>query len=114
MSTRSNRDHSPSEVGSEVVEVTGAGLRALELGLVILIGLLVTPPLLILVVVVAVPTALIMALVAAVVAVIEGPTAVIRLVRAHHHSHGSTLFIHRFFIHRAVPIPHLFSHRLRS
>jgi hypothetical protein len=42
-------------VSAELVEVAGAGVRAVEIGAVILLGLLVSPPLLILAVVVAVP-----------------------------------------------------------
>ena len=55
------------EVSAEVIEVTGDGLRIAEVGLVILLGLLVCPPLLILAVVVAVPVIAISAVVAAVV-----------------------------------------------
>jgi hypothetical protein len=43
------------EVGEELIAETGAGLRIAEIGLVILLGLLVCPPLLILAVVVAAP-----------------------------------------------------------
>jgi Flp pilus assembly protein TadB len=85
----------PLEVSAELVEVTGAGLRIAELGLVVFLGLLVCPPLLILAVVVAVPFLAISAVVAAVVAAIALPTFLVRRVRAHHRAHRSTLFLHR-------------------
>ena len=85
----------PLEVSAEVVEATGGGLRIVEVGLVIFIGLLVCPPLLILAVVVAVPLIAIAALVGAVVAAIAVPTVLVRRVLAHHRAHGSTLFLHR-------------------
>ena len=84
------------DVSAEVVEVTGGGLRVAEIGLVILLGLLVCPPLLILAVVVAVPLIAVSALVAALVAAVAVPTALVRRVRAHHRTHGTTLFLHRF------------------
>jgi hypothetical protein len=85
----------PIEVSAELVEVTGAGLRIAEVGVVILLGLLVSPPLLILAVVVAVPFVAISAVVAAVVGAIAVPTFLVRRVRAHHRAHRSTLFLHR-------------------
>ena len=85
----------PVEVGADLIEVTGGGLRIVEVGLVIFLGLLVCPPLLILAVVVAVPVIAIVAVVAAVVAAIAVPTLLVRRVRAHHRAHGSTLFLHR-------------------
>jgi len=84
-----------AEVGAEVFEATGVGLRIAEVGAVIFVGLLVAPPLMILAVVVAVPVIAISALVAAVVAAIAVPTLLVRRVRAHHRAHGSTLFLHR-------------------
>jgi hypothetical protein len=89
-------DHTTAaEVGAEVFEATGAGLRVAEVGVVIFVGLLVAPPLLILAVVVAVPVIAISALVAAIVAAVAVPTLLVRRVRAHHRAHGSTLFLHR-------------------
>jgi NhaP-type Na+/H+ and K+/H+ antiporter len=85
------------EVGEEVLEVTGGGLRVVEIAAVTLLGLLVAPPLLILAAVVAVPAIAISAVVAAVVAAIAVPTALVRRVRAHHREHGSTLFLHRLW-----------------
>ena len=85
----------PVEVSAELIEVTGGGLRIAEVGLVILLGLLVAPPLLILAVVVAAPLIAMTALVAAAVAAIAVPTVLVRRVLAHHRAHGSTLFLHR-------------------
>jgi hypothetical protein len=84
-----------AEVGADLIEVTGGGLRIAEVGVVIFLGLLVCPPLLILAVVVAVPVIAIAAVVAAVVAAIAAPTVLVRHVLAHHRAHGSTLFLHR-------------------
>jgi Flp pilus assembly protein TadB len=84
-----------AELGEDLFEVTGGGVRVIEVGLVILLGLLVCPPLLILAVVVAVPAIAISAVVAAVAAAIVLPTLLVRRVRAHHREHGSTLFLHR-------------------
>jgi hypothetical protein len=91
MNTTDNIHPSALDVSAEVVEVTGAGLRVVEIGAVVLLGLLVTPPLLILAVVVAMPAIA----VGAVVAAIAVPTMLVRRVRAHHRAHGSTLFLHR-------------------
>jgi hypothetical protein len=85
----------PVEVGADLFEATGVGLRIAEVGVVIFFGLLVSPPLLILAAVVAVPVLAISAVVAAVVAAIAVPTLLVRRVRAHHRAHGSTLFLHR-------------------
>ena len=83
------------EVTEELIADTGGGLRIAEVGLVILLGLLVCPPLLILAVVVAAPIIAMGAVVAAVVAAIAVPTVLVRRVLAHHRAHGSTLFLHR-------------------
>jgi hypothetical protein len=82
----------PVEVSAELIEGTGGGLRIAELGVVILLGLLVCPPLLILAVVVAVPLIAISAAVAAAVVAIVVPAVLVRHVLAHHRAHGSTLF----------------------
>ena len=84
------------ELSADLAEVTGGGLRAAEIGVVILLGLLVCPPLLILAVVVAVPLIAISALVAAIFAAVAVPVMLVRRVRAHHRAQGSTLFLHRF------------------
>jgi hypothetical protein len=83
------------ELGEELIADSGAGLRIAEIGLVILLGLLVCPPLLILAVIVAAPLIAISLLVAAVGGAIAVPTFLVRRVRAHHHAHASTLFLHR-------------------
>ena len=84
-----------AEIGADVFEVAGVGLRVVEVAVVVLIGLLVSPPLLILAAVVAVPFLAISALVAAVVLAIVVPIALVRRVLAHHRAHGSTMFVHR-------------------
>jgi len=86
---------SAAEVGADVVEATGFGLRAVEIAAVTLLGLLVCPPLLILATIVAVPLIAIGIMVGAVVAAIAVPTALVRRVRRHHRAHGSTMFVHR-------------------
>jgi NhaP-type Na+/H+ and K+/H+ antiporter len=83
------------EESAELVEVAGGGLRLVEIGLVVLLGLLVCPPLAILAVLVAVPALAVALLVAAVVAAVVVPIALVRRVLAHHREHGSTLFLHR-------------------
>jgi hypothetical protein len=88
---------SGAEVGAELVEATGAALRAVEIAAVTLLGLLVAPPFLILAVVVAVPFIAIGAVVAAVVGAIAAPTILVRRARAHHRAHGSTMFLHRIW-----------------
>jgi uncharacterized membrane-anchored protein len=95
MSTTNNIHHNGAEVGEELVEVTGGGLRIVEIGVVVLLGLLVCPPLLILAVVVAAPVVLGAALFTAVLLPFFGVTWLVRRVRAHHRTHGSTLFLHR-------------------
>jgi uncharacterized membrane protein YbhN (UPF0104 family) len=82
-------------VSADVVEATGVGLRIAEVGLVVFLGLLVSPPLLILAAVVAVPFLAISAVVGAVIAAVALPTLLVRRVRAHHRAHRSTLFLHR-------------------
>jgi hypothetical protein len=91
MNTTENVHPSGAEVSAELVEVTGAGLRIAELGVVTFGGLLVAPPFLILAVVVAAP----LIAIGAVVAAVAAPIWLVRRVRAHHRAHGSTLFLHR-------------------
>jgi hypothetical protein len=95
MNTTDDIHTSFAELGADLVEETGGGLRIVEVGLVIFLGLLVCPPLLILAVVVAVPFIAIAAVAGAVAAAVAVPTALVRRVRAHHREHGSTLFLHR-------------------
>ncbi len=92
--TRSNlagTDRSLSEDTADVIEATGLGLRALELALIVLAGLIVTPFLGVIVVSAAVPAAAILAL----VATIAAPVMLVRRVLAHHRTHKSTLLLHR-------------------
>jgi uncharacterized membrane-anchored protein len=95
MTTSGAPQTSTIEAGADLAEATGVGLRIAEIGLVALIGLIVSPPLAVLAVLVAVPAVIVFAVVAAVVGVIAGPTALVRHVHAHHRAHGSTLFLHR-------------------
>jgi hypothetical protein len=95
MNTTNNIHLSGVEVSEELIEVTGGGLRVVEIGVVVLLGLLLCPPLLILAVVVAVPAIAGAVLVAAVVIPVVAVTWLVRHVRAHHRAHGSTLFLHR-------------------
>jgi len=96
MNATENIHHPTSvEVSAELVEATGGGLRVAEVGLALLGGLLVCPPLLVLAVVVAVPLMAIAAVVAAIVGVFAAPILLVRHVRAHHRAHGSTLLLHR-------------------
>jgi hypothetical protein len=83
------------EVAEEVIADTGGGLRIVEIGLVVLLGLLVAPPFLILAVVVAAPFIAMAAVVAAVAGAIAAPVWLVRRVRAHHRAHGTTMFLHR-------------------
>jgi hypothetical protein len=87
--------HHPAETGAEVAEVASDGLRAVEVAAAVFIGLLVCPPLLTLAVAVAVPMIAIAAVVGIVGSVFMAPILLVRHVRAHHRTHGSTLFIHR-------------------
>jgi NhaP-type Na+/H+ and K+/H+ antiporter len=95
MNTTDNIHPSGVEIGGELIEVAGGGLRVVELGIFSLLGLLVCPPLLILAVVVAVPVIATAAVVAAVVAPVAVATWLVRRVHAHHRTHGSTVFLHR-------------------
>jgi hypothetical protein len=83
------------EGSEELIAETGGGLRIAEIALVCLLGLLVSPPLLILAVVVAVPLIATGLFVAGAVAAIAVPALLVRRVRAHHRARGSTLFLHR-------------------
>jgi hypothetical protein len=87
--------HYPAEVGAEVAEVAGDGLQAAEVAVAVFIGLLVCPPLLTLAVAVAVPMIAIAAIVGIVGSVFVAPILLVRHVRAHHRTHGSTVFLHR-------------------
>jgi hypothetical protein len=95
MSNSRDTQHTPGEVGADVVDATGIGLRVAEVALVLFAALLVAPPLLVMAVLVAVPAAVVAAVVAALYAVIAAPTMAVRRVRSHHREHGSTAFLHR-------------------
>jgi Flp pilus assembly protein TadB len=87
--------HHPAEVAADVAEVASGGLRAAEIAAAMFIGLLVLPPLLTLVVAVAVPMIAIAAVVGIVASVFVAPILLVRHVRAHHRTRGSTMFLHR-------------------
>jgi Flp pilus assembly protein TadB len=84
-----------TEVAEDVIADTGSGVRIVEIGLVVFLGLLVAPPFLILAVVVAAPFIALAAVVAAVAGAIAVPIWLVRRVRAHHRAHGTTMFVHR-------------------
>ena len=86
---------SPVEKLEEDATLTGLAvayaLRAVEVGAIVLIGLLVVPPLAIVVFVVVVPlvvTALVLALLAAVITI---PYLIVQHLRSHHGGHGALL-----------------------
>lgn len=95
MSTLRDTQESPAEIGADVVDGVGAGLRVLELAAIVFAGVIVAPPLLILAVVVVVPTVAVLAVVGVAYAVIAVPTRLFSRARTHHREHGSTLFLHR-------------------
>jgi len=76
------------EVGSEIGLVGALTLRAVEVGTVVLIGLLVCPPLFILVVVVVVPLVALTVLVSLIAAVLATPYLIVRHVRGHRAGHA--------------------------
>jgi hypothetical protein len=76
------------EVASEIGLVGALTLRAVEVGALVLIGLLVCPPLFILVVVVVVPLAALTILVSLVAAVLAAPYLIVRHVRGHRAGHA--------------------------
>ncbi len=90
-STLAGTDRSLSEDTADVLEATAFGLRALEVALAVLAGLIVTPFLGVMVIAAAVPAAAVLALVATVAA----PVMLIRRVLEHHRTHKSTVLLHR-------------------
>jgi hypothetical protein len=82
------------EVASEIGLVGALTLRAVEVGAWILIGLLVCPPLFILVVVVVVPLVALAVLVSLVAAVLATPYLIVRHLRGHRGGHA--VLRHRF------------------
>ena len=76
------------EVASEIGLVGALTLRAVEVGTLVLIGLLVCPPLFILVVVVVVPLVALGVLVSLIAAVLATPYLIIRHLRGHRAGHA--------------------------
>ena len=81
------------EVASEIGLVGALTLRAVEVGTLVLIGLLVCPPLFILVVVVVVPLVALTVLVSLIAAVLATPYLIVRHIRGH--SAGHAVLRHR-------------------
>jgi hypothetical protein len=76
------------DVATEIGLVGALTVRAVEVGTLVLIGLLVCPPLFILVVVVVVPLVALTVLVSLVAAVLATPYLIVRHVRGHHAGHA--------------------------
>jgi hypothetical protein len=76
------------EVASEIGLVGALTLRAVEVGTLVLIGLLVCPPLFILVVVVVVPLVALTVLVSLIAAVLATPYLIVHHVRGHRAGHA--------------------------
>jgi hypothetical protein len=76
------------EVASEIGLVGALTLRAVEVGTLVLIGLLVCPPLFILVVVVVVPLVALTVLVSLIAVVLATPYLIVRHVRGHRAGHA--------------------------
>jgi hypothetical protein len=76
------------EAASEIGVVGALTLRAVEVGTLVLIGLLVCPPLFILVVVVVVPLVALTVLVSLIAAVLATPYLIVRHVRGHRAGHA--------------------------
>jgi hypothetical protein len=76
------------EVASEAGLVGALTLRAVEVGTLVLVGLLVCPPLFILVVVVVVPLVALTVLVSLIAAILATPYLIVRHVRGHHAGHA--------------------------
>jgi len=76
------------EVASEIGLVGALTLRAVEVGTLVLIGLLVCPPLFILVVVVVVPLVALTVLVSLIAAVLATPYLIVRHLRGHRAGHA--------------------------
>jgi hypothetical protein len=75
------------EVASEAGLVGALALRAVEIGTLVLIGLLVCPPLFILVVVVVVPLVALTVLISLIAAVLAAPYLIVRHFRGHRGGH---------------------------
>jgi hypothetical protein len=81
------------EVATDVGFVAALGIRAVEVGTLVLIGLLVCPPLFILIVVVVVPLVALAVLVSLIAAVLATPYLIVRRLRGH--SAGHAVLRHR-------------------
>src|SRR4051795_10189109 len=82
------------EIEEAAAEGVGILLRGAEIGLVVLIGLLLVPPLAILAVVVVVPFLARAVGVGVPVAIVAPPYVLARHVREHHRTHGSSAVAH--------------------
>ena len=80
----------------EEVAIEGPGflLRAAEVGTAVFVGLLVCPPLAILVVVVAAPLLAAAIVLGAIAAIVAVPYLLARRIREHHRTHRSSAFGH--------------------
>src|SRR3954449_2071263 len=87
-------DVNRQEIEEAAAEGAGILLRGVEIGLVAFIGLLVVPPLAILAVVVVVPLLAISIVVGVPVAIVATPYLLVRHVREHHRTHGSSALAH--------------------
>lgn len=98
------------EVASETGLVVALGLRAFEIGLAVLVGLIVCPPLLILTFLVVAPLVAAAVVVSLVAAVLAAPYLLVRHLRGHHVPHAS-VFTHRVR-HAGRAIVDLLPHRI--
>jgi uncharacterized membrane-anchored protein len=94
MSVTEHVDIDREEIEDAAALVPGILVRGAELGAAALIGLLVCPPLAILAVVVAAPLLAIALVVGLVVGVVAAPVLLVREVREHHRTHGSSAVAH--------------------
>jgi hypothetical protein len=95
MSLPDNTHAGPAELTADAAEAASVGLRVLEVALIGFAGLLICPPLFVMLVAVVVPTAAVLAVVGAIVGIFAAPILLVRRVRAHHREHGRTVFLHR-------------------
>jgi len=82
------------QIEQEAAEGAGLLLRGAEIGLVVVMGLLLVPPLAILAVVVVVPFLALAIVVGVPVAIVATPYVLVRHVREHHRTHGSSAVAH--------------------
>jgi hypothetical protein len=112
MSTLNNPKQSHAEVAAEVAEATSIGFRVVEVGFVVVIGLLVCPPLAILVVVVVVPLFVIALVLGLLAAILSVPYLLVEHFRGRDRGHLS-LLVHRLG-HAARSLVDLAPHRIVS